>query len=136
MIRELIIASSLMIISINLTAQERVSERNYNEYQTSINAPVTGNEITAITNNNLSVSATARETPSGPGKGSIVSNQAKQLGYSNRQNVSKRSTAANTGAEVKRRRLQMHASPMGRNPHFMAMNALRVANGTGFHGRK
>ena len=134
--RELILTSVLMIIGINLTAQEHVSGLKDNVIKTRINTQAMERDLTGMPCNNRSMSITAREAPSGPGKGTIVSNQAKQLGNAKRNNINSKNTALNHNESQQRNRIQMHASPFRRNPDLIAINAPRGAHRGSFHGRK
>lgn len=133
---ELIFASVLMISSINLTAQENISGDKVSTVQTGINKPATENELALIPENNQSMSNIARETPSGPGKGTIVSNQARLLGSAKRQNMNKENGSTKTFKSQNRSRKQIHASPNRRNPDFIALNTARGAHRSSLHGRK
>jgi hypothetical protein len=134
--RELIFASVLMIFSINLTAQDNISGHKVSTVQTGIDKPAMENELALIPEINQSMSNIARETLSGPGKGTIVSNQARLLGSAKRQNMNKENAGISIYKSQNRNRKQMHASPNRRNPDLIALNTARGAHRSSFHGRK
>jgi hypothetical protein len=135
-IRELIIASSLTIISINLTAQERISSHKDNMIPSIVNRPVMENDLMGMLDNKQSMCVIARETTSVSGKGTIVSNQAKQMGSAKRKNSNKENIASRQNESGNRNRNHMHASPMRSNPDLIGLNTVKGLNRHSLNGRK
>jgi hypothetical protein len=134
--QELIIASFFTILSFNISAQDNISGQEGNMIQTEIKDPVMENNLTVMAVNMQSMSVRARETPSGPGKGAIVSNQANQLVNTKRHNMNSGNIALSNYESKNRNRMQMHASSVRKNQALIVHNAMRGAQRNAFHGRK
>lgn len=136
MVKYAIITVILLTITIHIQAQDSIVNPENTDNKKGTIEQMTGHQSSGINANNMSMSETARETPSGKGKGAIVSTQAKQLGSSKRITHEAEKRSFNNKGSKKVNWTAMHASSFRRNPDMLALNAAMRTHRNGPHGKK
>jgi hypothetical protein len=133
MSKAFIILFLTLITSTLLSAQEAVKIQV--EQKAVIREQTTQRETNSYTENNSSVSTVARETAAGPGKGGIVSSEAKRLGYFKRHRIGHARPETKQNDSDNGRQMNSCAAAFRHNGMY-AGYAMRGALRCGMRGRR
>lgn len=138
--KEILTAALSLAISISVAAQENSQVQRQNKERTEKKEQTQNQEANKSAEQGQTVSTVARETPSGPGKGDVVSSQAKQKGESKkaekqaiRETKKQKEFKKGDPGSAKQ---EQHAGPLDRNPDVVAERAVKGALKQGRPGKK